>query len=274
MKMVDVDETEVTSKKPKTKVKKEKVPFKETKLDDNFFPIEDLPSKYKLYPEGTQLYARPLKVAEVKMLSSMTEDNAVYVINDVLRKTVRGYNVSNIYISDKMYLIFWLRANTYTDSGYSIDFDCPLCENSSTYNFGLECLDIMDIKDDYDMEKPVTLPMSKHELLVTQLMIKDENNVNNFIEKNKKTPIKYDIDILSVANLITHINDEETKDLKSKYNYLLEMNPADYAYLESYILHFEMGVNPHMDVTCNECGGNSPMAVSFRSDFFIPKYRF
>lgn len=268
MKMEDVDKTKVA---PKTKVKE---PDQLKAKKDNYFQIEELPSKFKLYPPGTKLYARPLKVVEVKMLSSMTEDNANYIINEILRKTIKGYNINELYVSDKLYLIFWLRANTYSDSGYSIEFDCPLCEHSTTYDFGLECLDIMDIKDEYDIDKDVVLPGSKHNLKVAQLKIKDENNVKAFIDKNKKIPIKYDTDVLAIANVITHINGEEVTDLKEKYNYLLDIHPSDYAYLESYILHFEMGVNPYMDVKCNDCGGISPMAVTFRSDFFVPKFRF
>lgn len=268
--MEDFDETKVKPKaKAKTKVQSQTVNSK-----DNYYPIDDLPSKFKLYPKNIKLMARPLKVMEVKMLSSMNEDNANYVINQVLKKTVKGYPVEELYVSDKLFIIFWLRANTYSDSGYSIDFDCPLCEENSAYDFDLDCLDILDIKDDYNMNKDIILPGSKDVLKMSQLKVKDENNVQNFIEKNKKVPIKYDNDVLSIANLITFIGDEEITDLKQKYNYLLEIHPSDYAFLESYVLHYEMGVNPYMDVKCNSCGGSSPMAVTFRSDFFVPKYRF
>jgi hypothetical protein len=274
MKMEDVDENgSIPNQTTEVKTPKKSKPV-EPISKDTYHPIDDLPSKFKMYPKGTKLSARPLKVMEVKMLSTMNEDNANYVINQVLKKTVRGYSIDELYVSDKLFLIFWLRANTYADSGYSIEFECPLCEENSNYDFDLDCLDILDIKDDYDINKDIILPGSKHTIKVTQLKIKDENNVQNFIEKSKKLPIKYETDVLAIANLITHIDDKEITGLKQKYNYLLDIHPSDYAYLESYILHYEMGVNPFMDVKCNKCGGSSPMAVTFRADFFVPKYRF
>ena len=62
-------------------------------IGDNYWPIDDLPSKFKLYPEGTKIFARPLKVLEVKMLSSLNNDNFHHVITEVLKKSVRGINI-------------------------------------------------------------------------------------------------------------------------------------------------------------------------------------
>ena len=73
-------------------------------LDGNYWPIENLPSKYKLYPPGTKLYARPLKVLEVKMLSSLTNENFHHIITEVLKKTVKGIEVENLLVADKLFI--------------------------------------------------------------------------------------------------------------------------------------------------------------------------
>ena len=96
-----------------------------------FFPIVDLPSRYKLYPKGTKIFGRPLRVLEVKQLSQMGEDNSGTVINSVLKSATVGFNVNELLVSDKVYILFWLRANTYRDSGYRVDFECLKCGKES-----------------------------------------------------------------------------------------------------------------------------------------------
>ena len=88
----------------------------EQKLEDNFFPIDDLPSRYKLYPEGTKIFGRTLKVSEVKKLTTMNENNFNVILKDILTATLRGIDIEDICVADKVYIIFWLRANTFKNS--------------------------------------------------------------------------------------------------------------------------------------------------------------
>ena len=111
------------------------VMVQDTKKEENYHEITDLPSKYRLYPKGTKIFARPLKVLEVKALASINEDNANYIINDTLSKTIQGITIDDLVVADKLYLVFWLRANTYRESGYVVDFYCRHCESESTYEF-------------------------------------------------------------------------------------------------------------------------------------------
>ncbi len=119
LKMTDVDNNVVKTKP---------VEFDKTVINNdsksNYLPIEDLPSKYRLYPEGTKILARPLKVDEVKLLASMDENNYNFVMNDILKRTVKGIDVNDILVDDKHFIIFWLRANTYKNSGYELEFFC------------------------------------------------------------------------------------------------------------------------------------------------------
>ena len=47
----------------------------------------------------------------------------------------------------------------------------------------------------------------------------------------------------------------------------------DYVRIETYISSNEIGIEPGMDVICENCGGSAQVAVTFRSDFFLPKFR-
>ena len=239
-------------------------------IDGNYWPIDNLPSKFRLYPKGTKIFARPLKVLEVKMLSSLTNDNFHHVITEVLKKSVRGIDIDKLLVSDKLFIIFWLRANTYKNSGYTVDFSCDICHTESTYEFEIDNLDIIDIKDDYDPNNIIKLPQSGDEIATKQLTIRDENNVKNFLTRNKRSLTEFDEEILTLANLIKTINGKE-ESLTTKYDYIVEMGPIDFGKIESYLNHYDMGISPIMNVTCKNCGGLADLAVSFRSDFFVPK---
>lgn len=239
-------------------------------IDGNYWPIDELPSKFKLYPTGTKIFARPLKVLEVKMLSSLTNDNFHHVITEVLKKSVRGIEIDKLLVSDKLFIIFWLRANTYKNSGYTVDFDCNMCDTHSTYEFEIDNLDIIDIKDDYNPNDTLKLPQCGDELTTRQLTISEENNVKNFQTRNRRSLTEFDEDILTIANLIKTINGKE-ESLMYKYDYIVAMNPIDFGKIESYLNHFDMGISPIMNVTCKNCGGIADVAVSFRPEFFVPK---
>lgn len=239
-------------------------------IDGNYWPIEELPSKFKLYPTGTKIFARPLKVLEVKMLSSLTNDNFHHVITEVLKKSVRGIEIDKLLVSDKLFIIFWLRANTYKESGYTVDFDCNVCDTHSTYEFEIDNLDIIDIKDDYNPNDTLKLPQCGDEITTRQLTIAEENNVKNFQARNKRSLTEFDEEILTIANLIKTINGKE-ESLMHKYDYIVAMNPIDFGKIESYLNHFDMGISPVMNVTCKNCGGIADVAVSFQPEFFVPK---
>src|SRR5271157_2860124 len=57
------------------------------KPDDyaGMMPILDLPSKYTRYPEGTRIYGRPFNIRELIKLANLNENNALIIIDDLLR---------------------------------------------------------------------------------------------------------------------------------------------------------------------------------------------
>jgi hypothetical protein len=244
--------------------------------NENVWPIEDLPSKYRLYPEGTQLFGRPLKVMEIKMLSTLNADNLNFVINDVLRRCITGFPIENLTVADKLYLIFWLRANTYKDSGYTIDFVCPEkgCKTKGKYEFELSTLKVNYISDKFDENKEHTLPSGKT-VKIHAMRVSDELRVANFIKQNANSAQNFDTDLLHVAAVISEINGSKVGIIEA-YDFVASgtTDPRDYAFIISYMNHFDFGVDPETPVKCAKCGGMTEVSVSFRPDFFVPKYSF
>lgn len=246
---------------------KEESKVEETK--ENFLPVLGLPSKNKFY---SQLLARPLNVKEVKLLASMNSDNYDFIINDIIKKTVKGVKVEQITIGDKYFIIFWLRANTYKNSGYELDFECKSqkCNKVSTYNFELNSLDVQYIRDDFDENKEIELPLSKDKFSILCKRISDENKVSEFIKMSDKSITKYDEEILDIASNIKTVKGE-TLSLMKKYEYVESMHPEDFSYLISYIDSMSFGVKDRVNAVCNNCKEVTPVGVSFRPEFFIPK---
>ena len=239
--------------------------------DPNYYLIEGLPSKGKFYPEDTKIYGRPLKVLEVKQLSSINESNADNIINSILKRTIRGIDVNEILVADKLFIIFWLRTNTYRDSGYAMKFDCSFCSKEASYEFTLDKLGIKEISDAFNIDKlKFKLKGCGVDLEFGFPRVKDEKIAEEF-KNNYSTVIKdLDEDIVGICVLLKSIAGEY-KNMLERYNFIVSMNPSDYAYLISYITKWSFGVKPFVSVTCEHCGGVANLGVSFQGEFWIPE---
>jgi len=242
-----------------------------TNTNSNFWKINGLPSKGKFYSAGTEILGRPMKVLEVKKVSSLGEENGDFILNDIVRRTTTGIVHDDLYVADKLYILFWLRANTYRDSGYVVPFICQKCEKKSEYHFELDNLEVQQISDDFDPNKEIKL--INDTITYDYLRIKDELFIDRFKELNYNTVGDIDDELLAMAQMIKTINGKE-QTLLQKYHWIIELEPGDYSYLRTYMEKKGMGIKPFVNITCKQCGGTAAVAVSFRSDFFIPEYKF
>ena len=238
------------------------------KIPDGFFPIDALPSKMKLYPEGTRIFSRPLKILEVKQLSMINSDNFNEVINAVLEKTVKGIDIGDLIIADKLFIIFWQRANTYKGDSFAIEHKCNLCGEESKYNFDVSQLSLIDINDKFSVDQDFALKESSDILTFTQLTVKNEINTSEYLKKDPTA----DEDLLAIASVINTINGQPHP-IKYKYTWLTNLGVADVLYLTQYFQSVEINLNPMLSVACSKCGGLAETPISFRPEFFLPEYR-
>ncbi len=253
MKMVDSnEESKSVVVKPKPQI---------VESNGDCFPVDGIPSNYKLYPEGTQILGRRLTVSEVKRLAELNNENFNFLIKDTLKNVIKGIDVNEIKIQDQMYIILWLRANTYKEAGYESEFFCDNCESVMKHEFQLEDLKLISLKDDF--KGMLTLGTDVIEINFTS--ISDSEAANNLKDKDK--------DILSLASEIGSINGEN-KSLLEKYNFIENMDPCNYAKLNSYINKYQFGFEPNLDIECPNCKELAQIGVSFRPSFFIPEYRY
>lgn len=266
MKMKDKTTTEIPTEDDKI-IKS----IETQELRSNFVPIDDLPSRYLFYPENTKLAAKPMSVADVKSLANMSDSNYDSIINGVLSRNVTGIKINQLLRADKYYLIFFLRANTFKSSGYEIAYHCNFCSKDTSYDFSVEVLEIEYAKQNAKMD--VELPVSKNKLHLRYKTVEDETKFNEFKRINAKSIKDFDEDILDIACDIVSI-DDETQSLTKKYEYIINLNPTDYAYLVSYLDNISFGVKENVNAVCNSCKEVTPLGVTFHSEFFIPKFVF
>lgn len=262
----DIIEDKIASDAIKPKFKK-----------DNFHKIDGLPSNYLLYPEGTEIFGRPLNVKEVKVLSEMDETNVNEIVNRVFSTATYGYPVEKMLEADKFYIIFWLRANTYKNSGYEIPFTCSKCEKETHYDFNVDAINVKRMSSLEDIEKEITLPDSQNQIRVKLLTVEDRSRVEGTKKMfSRSSVIEIDEDILEMAAKLLSVNGQDVPNLKDRYDYIVSLSAPDYAYLDSFMSHLDIGVIPVIEAKCGHpgCGGMTLVEVRFQSDFFIPKYKF
>lgn len=257
LRLDDIEETTPKTEKPKEETI-EIVP-------DGFFKIEGLPSKGKLYPEGTKIYSRPLKILEVKQLSAINEENFNEVINSVLSKSVLGINIEDLLVADKLFIIFWQRANTYKGDAFAIDYTCNHCGKDDQYNFDVGHLNLSELKDDW--ESDIKLPSGK-EIKLNQLTVKSERQAEAFLKQNPTA----DPDIVGISAVVEKIDNEEVT-IKQAYDKIVELSPPDVLNLIAQYQDGEVNLAPTLHIHCNNCGGQAETPVSFHGSFFLPEYR-
>lgn len=248
------------------------MPFVPEIKEAEMFYIAEIPSKYKLYPEGTKIYGRPLKVREVKKLSSITQHNFSTIIKEVLSAAIKGIAIDEILTNDKLFIIFWLRASTYKNSNFVSSYHCEHCGKKEDYKFDVDQFEINYLADDFDSSMTLNLLNKKHKIELDFSRIKDEDRIEAFQERNKDSLGRFDDETVTIASMIKAINGKKPK-LREACEYVMDLDAEDYAYLRSYILSIDFGIDNEIEAICKGCGGRNSVQITFRPEFFLPTYK-
>lgn len=232
--------------------------------------IVELPSKGKLYPEGSELATGQV---EIKYMGAAEEDiltNESYIskgtVFDKLLKSVivSKINYDDLLIGDKNAIMIATRilgyGNDYsfTHRGKIEKVDLSLCENKPLH----EVLENTNINE-FHFE----LPFSKNKITFKLLTHKDEQDLNREIEGLKKIH-KDTVPELStrLKYIITSVEGKRDKqDIREFVDkYLLA---RDSRALRSYIKE----VQPDVDLTFFPDGSSDRVSIPIGIDFFWPE---
>lgn len=263
MKFEDVNISKANSMEEALIMKDNKDKSNEFELD-----ISKMPSKGKIYPEGTKIYGHKLKPSMLLKLASMTTETMDDVCNEVLSRSITGIDYSEIGVGDKWYLIHWLRHISYRGKPFTIGKYCPNCKKNVTHDFRFEELGIIYLPDTF--EKFVKLEVSGDSILIDLPRIKNEYVANSL--KRDEIASKFDESIINLSIYIASVNGSNLTPLE-KCEYIEGLDPLDYSQLmyslgESIIY----GITHSVKFDC-KCGEKLESIVPLTENFFIPKFK-
>lgn len=235
---------------------------KKVEVPAGYEEVKGLPSCGKFYEKGTKIYSRALKVIELKKLAAMDGDNFNDVIKSVLKESVIGIDVDDIILVDKLYIVLWQRANTFAKEKFDVSFVCPECGEESSYGFDMTCVSIKGVPEDCGLD--VEYKIGEDTITLDMIRIKDESKMENLVEGVDK-------DIFTMAVRIHTLNGKAVSN-EEAYDYITNMNPEDFMQLVDVMNRADTEVKPYLTVDCKKCGGRVEIPISFRGNFFLPKY--
>lgn len=220
-------------------------------------PLSELPTRGRFYPKDAIIKMRSMSVLDVKFLATYRPELATEVCNELLFKCsyLENIRLEDLYLPDRIYLIFWIRNNSFTNgSSYVFDIkECPHCKNPykaevKLSDFQIKYLDNDFIKtvhlSDYNVEMPITIPKFADSLYKPKSYIEE---MALWIDLN----ISYEEKCRLVEN----------------------MSGLDSSELYNVVKNNFCGFEEDFQIHCPHCGGTTPVKIALTDDnlfTFVP----
>ena len=215
--------------------------------------ILNLPSENRFYNGVNQVSLSPMTFEHEKnVISNLKRD--IDPVNTLLADCVKGINVSELFMFDKLYILMKLRQISYGDD-YAFRVECPKCNRESDVTMSLEDLIVNKIPEDLKDPREITLPVCKRKVKVRFPRVKDEpylmnadlinNNIYRFVESVENIN-----DIVLISQFIKKL---PLKDVKT---IMKEINRTD------------LGLDPKVLFECPKCFKETEMSVPISTNFF------
>lgn len=224
---------------------------------------EMLPSKGKMYK--SQLYARKLNAIQMKELSKLTKDNVDRVVDNIISKNITGVDFKDLMKSDKLWLLYFLRAITYNDYPYKVRGVCDSCEEKSWVEYQLKDLLVTYYNGEIE---DLVLP-NGDKISFKFPTVKDEQE-GEAIKNNPGYIELIDSDLMGTIDFIREINNKRIS-LYEAYSYFIrgKGSALDYAHYITHIKDKVFGCRPGAKFKCS-CGGDIYAEIPLDATFFLP----
>lgn len=211
--------------------------------------LDELPTRGIFYNRNAIIKLRGLSVMEVKFLATYQPSIATEICNEILTKCAYFENITlqDLYLPDRMYLIFWIRNNSFSNrNGYTIEInECKHCKNKYTHNVKLEDFEVKQLDNfkpsvylpDLDIELPLCIPKFDDSLY------------------------KPEDDIQTAA---LYIN--TTNSYMERLKFVENLSAKDYATLSSVLANNYCGFQDIFEVECPNCKGISYVMIKIFDD--------
>lgn len=241
-----------------TEEHKNDIPADAKLLDKNL-----LPSRGKFYSEN--IYVRELTTKCLQDLATITPENASFIFNAIIEECVFGIQKEKIFVGDKLWFIYYLRAISYDDAPFKIKHKCKDCDSNVVLEYKLENLNITYLDNDI----PEYIELSNGDQITVKFpTIGDEAKINK--TKNLDIPEIINENMLEFSSKIDQINGKRVK-LLDAYHYVKSMRARDFSKLINSMSKFVFTVAPYATFNCPLCGEEIVVQIPFSPTFFMPE---
>lgn len=228
-------------------------------MAQNYFSIS-LPSKCLLYKgiDPNSIQVRAFVGEDSFILAEMTEKNSVEKIIEVLGRCLKGIDVQELTLGDKLYLMVWHAINSYSD-GHSAKIICEHCLQEVVVDYKLADLETAYLPDGYQDPYPITLSTGE-KANCRLLRVKDELELYR-LEKTVQNPKRYQLAYTLV---------DPNRNIVERVKWLEEMPAKDLAKIQAFQDSFYHGPNFTTNYKCPKCDGEGLFIAPFRLEHFHP----
>jgi hypothetical protein len=241
---------------------------------DPFIEIKGLPSGGRYYKNQmgipTKLKGMPLKVRDAITLEAMGNSLDSALLDNIFEKRLSGVNPGDILVGDELYILAWLREQTFTRTPLIVDYTCDRCEHFNEDKVvSIDDLMVYNLPESITDPMSCVLPISEEEVKIRFMRRKDKVRIANHIKENDslRTLGKDDIKLYEIASVMFGIG------ITDAVEKLESMDPHDFAVLNNFYIKMNFGFTQTAFMKCEkeECGYLNIVPVPFQSGFFLPK---
>lgn len=213
-------------------------------------PLYELPTRGQFYNPNAIIKLRNLSVMEVKFLATYQPALATEICNEILSKCLILENIKleDIYLPDRMYLVFWIRNNSFTSrNGYKLKIkQCEHCKQEYDATITLEQFNIKYL--DNNFVDTIYLPDTNIQLPIA---------IPKFYESLNKPQDEID----TVAMYINSTNTFADKKL-----FVENLSALDYSVLYNHLALNSCGFQEMFEIVCPHCNGISHINLKINDE--------
>jgi hypothetical protein len=230
---------------------------------------DDLPSRGVLY-DFERVRFRGLTPDEEDQLESI---QSLFESRETIRQLVQNctnVDVMNFTYGDLLSMYIWIRIKTWNHK-YPYSIDCIQCSHPINNVFNLENLPVEFLDDDY--EEPYVIYFGQDEIHLRQIRVRDEQRVENFIEKRAD---QYDdlnqqqLNIKARRALMIDQAPDVQDTITDKMRFLRGLETKQYAVIKQFSNETTHGVGFEVNHECGSCGNEFEAPLPFKPEFLYP----
>lgn len=215
--------------------------------------IVDLPSENKFYNGVTQVLIKPMTFEHEKnVIANMKKD--LDPINTLLGDCVKGINVADLLLFDKVYILMKLRQISYGDD-YKFKIECPKCSKESEVTMSLNDMIINKVPEDVEDPREIVLPVCKRKVKIKFPRVKDEIYLSNPETANENF-YRFVVSVEGIEDLILINKFIKKLPLKDTKKLIQELNRPD------------LGLDPRFLFECPACKKETEISIPITANFF------